>query len=327
MDSSPWLAVHVHVANPYQIERLVRHVLPEAIQALGDSSAPWFFIRYGEGGSHLRLRARAVAPDNFKAATDILRRAAYEERDATKDGSSHGWPLASGPGVPEDGFLPPGTTVTATYSPETGRYGGPLALQINEGLFCISSRLALQVVNATSTSNERRVAIALSLLLATASALHDDVTGAAAFLQRHADAWEAWPHMPKPDRGDLFLPLQAAQARGAFERLSSPEARATTRTTAAHWRAALVSACRRFEDFAAQGSLLVPSTGAIARSTEHVRASVASMLASQMHMFCNRLGFGPAQELLWCRSLAGALSGRDIPAVSTPPNGFHTLNP
>lgn len=83
----------------------------------------WFFIRYLEKGSHLRLRLRRPAgasESDARALTEAIEEAVAEARAAGL-ATGHQW-------VP--------------YEPELQRYGGPAGMGPAEGIFQVSSEVA-----------------------------------------------------------------------------------------------------------------------------------------------------------------------------------------
>jgi len=135
-----------------------------------------FFLRYWDGGPHLRVRLRATVDDAAPVRELALRRlrsylAAHPAPQAA-DGALDGYAeLAAGfaraEGMAE--FLPrplPNNTVHAiAYRPETGRYGHGPSLDAVERHFAESSRIALGLVAAGTTSGQRHTAALAALLL------------------------------------------------------------------------------------------------------------------------------------------------------------------
>ena len=73
--SSPnWLSLHVFLSDPVRTERYLRERLHPAIQRWRADRLldRWFFIRYWEGGPHLRIRLAGPIAENEAHATAVL---------------------------------------------------------------------------------------------------------------------------------------------------------------------------------------------------------------------------------------------------------------
>ncbi|MBW5484274.1 thiopeptide-type bacteriocin biosynthesis protein, partial [Streptomyces bambusae] len=122
-----WHSLHVYLhSGTEETDRfLTEDVAPllDGAVARGEA-ADWFFIRYGEGGPHVRVRVRDPAPATAAALPGALARAA-----------------AARPALPGSGPWPSehAEVRDVPYLPETERYGGPLALPVAEEVFAAST--------------------------------------------------------------------------------------------------------------------------------------------------------------------------------------------
>ena len=168
------------------VDRLLLDVLaPLADGAVATGAIKrWFFIRYSEGGEHLRLRLDG-------AGSALLAEWSAAVRAAT------------------------GLTVTVgSYEPEVIRYGGPSQLAAAETVFCTSTQLALALLRRAETSSHR-LAIATDLILATTRALDLDELTAAAWLRVNAYSWRWDPGFAADGRANV---LNASAVQAAAER-------------------------------------------------------------------------------------------------------------
>ncbi|MFJ5228277.1 thiopeptide-type bacteriocin biosynthesis protein [Kitasatospora sp. NPDC088391] len=124
------------------------------------STEDWFFIRYGEGGPHLRIRFRAGTVEPEALAAELA-------------------------DLPVDGR---GAVTAVPYRPETERYGGAGLLPIAEEVFTRSTRTALHALCALRSGGDR-LTVALDLAHATAHGLGLAPLPAARWLRRHAASW------------------------------------------------------------------------------------------------------------------------------------------
>ncbi|MFD7826017.1 thiopeptide-type bacteriocin biosynthesis protein [Kitasatospora sp. NPDC059803] len=256
-----------------------------------DPDADWFFIRYGEGGPHLRIRFHGPgAPEQAEGLAADLARLAARRTPPT------------GPWAPRHG------EVTAVpYQPETERYGGPALLPIAEDLFGHSSRTAVRALRAASAT-AARLPLALDLAHTTAHALGLDDLSAARWLRRHAASWR-WVTEYRP------LPGAAVHTR--------------VNTVFARQRDALARRARALRealDTGAAAPWLTDWSGQVAAAADRMRAAsppeAAERLswawASQLHMLFNRLGVGPDEERAVCRLAARTLLETDRPFAFFP---------
>jgi hypothetical protein len=163
MSPRTWIALHAY--HNAAVDGLVL----AAARAAADLG-PWFFLRYWDGGPHVRVRVLTDDPGRAAAA---LRVALIEHLRHTP---STGWPseeqycleaaaLAAAEGVVEYERSPrPADTVhDEVYRPER-RFGGPEARLAVERHFVESTALAVAVLRAEAGPDVRLTTAALALL-------------------------------------------------------------------------------------------------------------------------------------------------------------------
>ncbi|MFC9294226.1 thiopeptide-type bacteriocin biosynthesis protein [Streptomyces sp. NPDC057011] len=266
-----WLGLHCFLStSPEDTDAfLVEEVAPllDGLVA-GRPGAAWFFIRYSEGGPHLRIRVRGLDEGP-----------ALELRAALGD-------LAKG----RDGRVE-----EVEYVPETERYGGPAALPVAEQVFVRSTRLAVEAV-ARSRRGSERLALGVDLAHATAFALGLDRHAAARWLRAQAAGWRWATDVPLlPTR--LLLAhvnvVYTAQREALLRRADALRQELAADAAGAdglavRWARAVA---------AADGDL-----HAVDGSPERLR-----VWGSQLHMLFNRIGIVPDEERAVCRLAARAL--------------------
>ncbi|MEU1722838.1 thiopeptide-type bacteriocin biosynthesis protein [Nonomuraea sp. NPDC005692] len=231
----------------------------------------WFFIRYWEGGPHLRVRALGVGDpaELERAVTDAL-------ADA---------PPADLPADP--GWTPHGIVKSIAYEPETGRYGEAEGIGVAERVFCRSTETAVEALSGRFPQG--RMSAAIHLVRATTLGLGLDERAAAAWLRRHAASWRYTSEVE-------LLPPAVPLARTA--RLVAGQGEALRHLLAA---AEDDDLCVRWSRTVAEadGELA-------ARGLDEVRR--LWIWASQLHMLCNRLGVLPDEERAVCWLVAALLA-------------------
>ncbi|WP_406512055.1 lantibiotic dehydratase [Streptomyces sp. NBC_00161] len=113
----------------------------DGLRSRGQASS-WFFVRYGEGGHHVRIRVRPVRREDRAAVFMELEGLGRELQD--------------------QGLV--SRACTDRYVPETARYGGLQGIALAEELFGIDSDLVSDLL-AASPSEELRLFHAASALL------------------------------------------------------------------------------------------------------------------------------------------------------------------
>lgn len=131
----------------------------------------WFFLRYWDGGNHLRLRVRTREPDKVRDLVATRFRAYFAGRPApmratTDEYAAVAARLAALEGMREYTRQPyPADSVAfLPYAPEYHRYGRGAAMDAVERHFGESSQIALSVL-AGGPSPAQRAQAGLALLL------------------------------------------------------------------------------------------------------------------------------------------------------------------
>src|SRR5687767_9461651 len=136
-----WLSAHIFYAG--SAELLLRRLVQPCIEEAGTllhATCPWFFIRYSEGGPHIRLRLQ-VLDKNLPVMKELL------EKHANRFFLAH--PFSQETALLQ--YIP--------YVPEIIRYGNAETIAYAENQFCISSRYSLQsMVNRQSWDIEMALA-------------------------------------------------------------------------------------------------------------------------------------------------------------------------
>jgi thiopeptide-type bacteriocin biosynthesis protein len=154
-----WLSAYLFYAGSLD-ELLHKSVGPwlADMQAQGFIKG-YFFIRYGEGGPHIRLRLRgrnSILEEQVRPLLEEYFTAFFQQLP------SDSWKGAMGTDY----------VACVAYEPETERYGGPGGLRIAEQLFQASSRAVLaSLVQISAPGYARTLGVGLQLHLAMVHAL------------------------------------------------------------------------------------------------------------------------------------------------------------
>lgn len=293
-----WSSLYLFIGQAEHADELALFA-SEAMESYPDQANDWFFIRYPEGGLHVRLRvgprARAIYPE-------VKERMARRCRELAQESELSEW--ARQFGVPDSAgtVREPGVSIEVTYEPEIVRYGGPDAIAYNEELFRISTAIAVKVIAATRGRDGARAQIAADLMMAAVATI-EDIVDASLYFGEYANGWRAaWPWSPqlraKPasDKEDL---------RGRFsEHVLALRNRKPPTSVPQLWAAKLAEARRYFHALYENGELFSPFDGQLVATNSDFEIAVRSMVTSQLHMLNNRLGLWPDSEVVIAEQLS-----------------------
>ncbi|MFJ8161779.1 thiopeptide-type bacteriocin biosynthesis protein [Streptomyces sp. NPDC096136] len=306
-----WTSWHLHLAASDRSlgDRVVTDVVGPTMARLPSGS--WFFMRYWQGGPHVRLRARDLPGP---AAAELRR--ALEERLAAANVLLPGeTPLdparfavqsrrlstAGEGGVPveERDLLAPGV-YESPYSPEYERYGGAHLIAASEDLFGTSSELCLAFLR-TRPSERARTALALRATAVAASVLESGP-----FAAFGASSWSDWAlraGYPQQMLSGLEADCVIAADRLTADGHDLIGRAATAPGPLISWQRALSQAVAG--ELGAEGTY------------------TARIVFSHVHMLHNRLGLGTLDELRSYLLLARQ-TGAGVPGAVPAPAGAGT---
>ncbi|HEX5598239.1 MAG TPA: thiopeptide-type bacteriocin biosynthesis protein, partial [Micromonosporaceae bacterium] len=278
--SAMWRSLHCFLHwQPKDVDAFLAETvapLMDGLRVAGHLS-DWFFIRYFEGGPHLRIRARdadsATLQKLREALVDAVRIAPYPVQSVAEHGP-----------VP---WREHGEVCEIGYEPETERYGGEEALPVAEEVFCHSSQIALAVL-ARTVGRKQRLVAATDLILATAVALDLGRLDTVRWLRRAAIGWRWHRHdasLAPPMIQGPALNVASAQSVALVRRWNETVASAETgQRLRDRWAQQIKAARVRLEP----GSPVS-------------RERWLGVWDSQLHMLLNRLGVVPDEErsLYW----------------------------
>lgn len=309
MGQKEWWAVHIFLFDPQASEScLLDDIMPAVRDVVaGGMASDWFFIRYWEGGPHVRLRLADIARNDRELLLEALRLKVEErmsENAVTRD-EYYGQHAFDGESVDIDAlpWYGDGRVVEIAYEPETVRYGGPQALRLSEGLFCVSSKLAIQILSATRSHFDKRMAAAFVLMLAAAAVAGRDAAGVFTFCRNYGSMWARYSEQtravadsppPQPSPGHLAAVASLVAGKGVSSAFAQ------------NWYESLLGLRDGLEQLGREGALISPMDGTVASTPERIEYAIVAILWSQVHMLNNRLAVMPAQEVLVARAVAAA---------------------
>jgi thiopeptide-type bacteriocin biosynthesis protein len=255
-----------------------------------------FFLRYWQGGPHVRLRLLLADGAADAALDETTRRlrgylTAYPSTagfDAAVYPEAQDY-LAGLEGETATALAPPDTLRPARYEPEYAKYGGPRGVAIAEELFDRSSAATLDLLPGLTRRPRRRLTAGFAAMLGGLRAAGLAPTEMAAFLANYCVYWspyvfertaEAWPALLARQHTALNTQVAAVLDRPACDGPSGVFAAAM---------AAAVDAVRRVA-----GEVLPAITLVGPDATAERRYQV--LVISYLHTHNNRLGLIPESE-------------------------------
>jgi thiopeptide-type bacteriocin biosynthesis protein len=229
-----WLCWHLYY-HANQDDILIAGVRP-LVESLYEQRLikRFFFLRYWDGGPHLRLRFQTARTGEAKDVAALIERALQRAIDAYPSTaaidaltyarmSSH---LGAAEGAAPEPLTEDNTLVRRAYRPEQEKYGRDAAMTCAEQIFSASSTAALAAV-ARRPDKRARLGAGLLAMLSGLRALRYDVATAGRFLERYADFWGSYARTVQGDairHGDVAVapPFQAI-ARAILDEGRVPE--------------------------------------------------------------------------------------------------------
>ncbi|MEV4473179.1 lantibiotic dehydratase C-terminal domain-containing protein [Nonomuraea salmonea] len=278
-----------------------------------------FFLRYWEGGQHVRLRLQVPDPARQQDVRNLVRERAAAHfachPSPVVDAAAYrAFAAAMARGERradyDDRLHEPGTVAFIGYLPEYEAYGDAACVAAAERHFAVSSRLALEVL-AAGTDMGRRTAIGLAALTMAVAACEPDLPSAAhrlAAVMRGPATAAAGVEEDWRRRKEALL----AQTRRLWE---GPE---SAGGLLAAWAASLRALRDELDVLHAEGRCVPRDPGsphaALALAAPPERRTVALILMRCVHLFHNRLGLRAGAEqhttFLAGRAVAGLADSR-----------------
>jgi thiopeptide-type bacteriocin biosynthesis protein len=292
-----WVSAHLYFHG--DLDDVIAHVVTPAVRAVAERPAggQHFFLRYWEGGPHVRLRIRAADQDTAavqhairRHAEDYFARNASATRvDAEAYRATRRWAMSLEPWTDPAAELSPNNSVRfVPYRREHHKYGYGPAMAAVERHFTESSDIARDAVGARMPAAERDL-LALCALVAGWSICWPDTEALRAWIRAGgprfgptgsaaADGYGAWPAA----RRDALRAL----VRHTVDTAGDPTAETPSDPTLRRrWTRSVTTLYGRL------GRPVAPGAG---RST---------VIDNCGHLLCNRLGLSLRREAA-VRSLA-----------------------
>ncbi|WP_051718087.1 thiopeptide-type bacteriocin biosynthesis protein [Streptomyces megasporus] len=309
-----WHAWHLHLGSAARSlhDRVIEDVIRPTVAETA-SDRPWFFIRYWQGGPHLRLRVGDLDDAGLRRTERLLRErletagklapdeAPVDPEDYRREAERLAAAGELEAGTPVEDLTPPGVH-RRSYEPEYERYGGRDLMPAAERLFQLSSELVAGLLPRLPDQRSRVLA-ALRATMAAAAALGDAGEQAAYYAHAYL-IWRQWG--AAFGYGREQLDQLCGVGRGGTVRIRMPDDHGPF----AGWHRALAEHARD-----------------VRRDTD---THPGRLVFSHVHMFHNRLGLTLVEELQTYARLTRAFPASELPAPESSgpaPSGSPTSRP
>ena len=192
LSSKKWLAAYLYYAEPWE-DFLVQAVNPFIKLVFDNNLAEqFFFIRYWEGGPHIRLRfkgVRAILDDDLKPQLESYFSKYFKNHPSERTVTEKNQEFLENPNI-----FPNNSLLFVEYEPEVARYGGPVGIELAEKQFQVSSKTILTIIEESKNnwSYERALGFAIQLHLSFSFAFGMTLRETVDFFNFNLDRWIGW---------------------------------------------------------------------------------------------------------------------------------------
>lgn len=272
-----WTSKHIFIHD----YKLVDVFLKENLLPLINRCAldKWFFIRYWQGGPHIRLRYKIkemqVKHDFEKELEDTLRDFQLEYQNEKFSEVSYDDRVVQLEGVKDLKVYPNFSIQDILYVPEVARYGGEEAVSFTEELFSYSSELASYVIQEIAWPKRYIIAFDVMFYSYKMAEKLGIAPAREVFFSNYNQVWSSFK-----DREELSKIQGLLQTR--LEQLENKESIPKVYN-------------KYFESMENNLKLIMEHQNVYTKETMYY------ILISHIHMLNNRLGLSPQNEYLLSR--------------------------
>ncbi|MCY7294749.1 thiopeptide-type bacteriocin biosynthesis protein [Alteromonas sp. a30] len=302
-----WSAFHIFMHDSAKQDPFLQSWLTVKAKSLvaAKEAESWFFLRYWDGGPHLRIRFLNLK-DEAGLLAEIQDAVSAYKADVALNAEDY-YAGHSFDGEPVDiqslEWHHDGDVKIYPYEPEYERYGGHEAIIVNEDLFYASSQIATAIINATMGKFEQRIQLSLKFIICSIFAVVPDNEALKMFATHYADFWRG--HAQGVDAS--IDSNAAAQLKQSIEVFKQETINGTATGAIAMWITLIKQSVERFRKVYLDGNLVSPVDGSKVTTEEQYQMTIMSMMGSQIHMLNNRLGVSTAYEFVLSSRIRDAL--------------------
>lgn len=313
METNQWLSLHIYYHDSERFDHMIANSISPTIDYLCRqfSISHFFFIRYWEGGPHIRLRI-LLNPSDKNVIQDIVinRIQKYFDENPSKINLNN---LDYYKKIEQSGITINSENIwydnhslqEITYEQEYLRYGGVEAMKIAHLSFQFSSEAVFQILGIHNT-DQKKLGIAMDMMLLTALALEKPLDIMYRFFESYSRYFKVYN--PNEQFESEFLNQCQQSFRQQSSILKTRIANlvnsylynrcSTLNKFYTHWIESYEDVFRKLDAEHLKGRLQDPIKGQFLdgkqmESYGYVKQVIAK---SYIHMNNNRLGLTPYQE-------------------------------
>lgn len=295
---------------PQQLVTLADTLLVDSIQCwietLRDKGwiTRYFFIRYAEGGYHVRLRVHGQPQLLHTQVQPFL------QHSITDFYQAHATELELPAAITFNWLQNSGYVQIGDYEPEYTKYGGAKGMPLAEEHFDMSSQVALSVMSAARESGVAHGQYALDLLKGMLQAYSANPLEHAFILKGHTTYWLMQMPLEEQDRLKVVFEGHFQKQRERFalrlqQSLLQSRWPDTIETISAKWQGHLTTHFAQLKKLEEQQALYSPmQSNYLAEkklwnsfpTIQETPTVGLLLLPNYIHVLCNRLGLSLMQE-------------------------------
>jgi len=184
-----WTSIHIYYHDFKRLDIVIRHLIPE----LRDYYFPrddYFFLRYWEGGPHVRLRVNSGSGQELTKSLVEACQMFLQQTPCPVDITKEQFYLSMGLDATTGSnmlWFPNNSVEIVPYTPEFELYGD--AVDIATQFFYHSSELCLRILRTMHSMSEKFNAALLTLILFLSHYMDHVSDGVANFLDHYYSSW------------------------------------------------------------------------------------------------------------------------------------------
>ncbi|MFZ7741516.1 thiopeptide-type bacteriocin biosynthesis protein [Bacillus velezensis] len=297
-----WTSIHIFLHDKDSYDHFIQVDFFPFVESLKKSSLidKWFFIRYWEGGPHIRLRLLNLKCNKNKIRNDLKKivseykkfkgipQLTAEEyyKNHKFDGKKLDYKILP--------FYTNHSVELIDYKPEYRRYGGAKAIHISENLFHHSSEMVSKIISGKLEFNKLLI-IAIDLMYITAKSL--GIQNIQTFFSVYAEFWKTYIDNLK-QFNELIIVLKQKQGNYIKNRIELCDTDSLENISGiyASWQQQLRISYNELLQMDAD--LISPISGNNVDGDIAQQEAIHSIAISIIHMTNNRLGITPSFEFI-----------------------------
>lgn len=313
MSDHSFTAYHIYYHNEKKTDLLIGEVIQPFMKKHQD--CVWFFIRYWEGGPHLRLRVSPRLDEHMPVLIQDLQ--TFMERHPSPEVFREDYYVKQKEltelfeDVNDLPWYEDRSVIKSPYVREIRKYGGISGVKASEWYFHQSSLLAVAVMRSTYGDYLSRLSAAFDVMLITASGLGITTDEWMPYFQGYADFWEKYLGRDYNDvtskSKELYTLNQEHIVRRMRKAVDAESQGTHSNVLYQQWHRISGRLLSEYEDIYQRGELYCPLIGNKVKNRSDFHDAMGSICMAHIHMTNNRLGIIYHEEFILAEFICKAL--------------------